>query len=174
MGETKLISRTGQTPSSCRKPSLGRTALASRPAVGHLPGNKKADELARLQAKGRRQDNRVTFQEKKTLIRSVLGQYTKRDDFHFLEQWQQVVVRRHGPQPTQCPHVQENEVAPSPICSCSLEDQTAERILQRCPLLQTARTNVWPTAVQLHTKQKTNWRRQLHSSCRLDSQCNGD
>ena len=22
----------------------------------------------------------------------------------------------------------------------------------RCPLLQTARTNVWPTAVQLHTK----------------------
>ena len=25
-------------------------------------------------------------------------------------------------------------------------------ILQRCPLLRTARTNVWPTAVQLHTK----------------------
>ena len=27
-----------------------------------------------------------------------------------------------------------------------------EHIQQRCPLLQTARTNVWPTAVQLHTK----------------------
>ena len=27
-----------------------------------------------------------------------------------------------------------------------------EHILQRCPLLQTARANVWPTAVQLHTK----------------------
>jgi len=33
-----------------------------------------------------------------------------------------------------------------------LEDQTAEHILQRCPLLQTTRTNAWPTAVQLHTK----------------------
>ena len=33
-----------------------------------------------------------------------------------------------------------------------LENQMAEHILQRCPLLQTARTNVWPTAVQLHTK----------------------
>ena len=33
-----------------------------------------------------------------------------------------------------------------------LENQMAEQILQRCPLLQTARTNVWPTAVQLHTK----------------------
>ena len=42
--------------------------------------------------------------------------------------------------------------APSPICNCSLEDQTAEHILQRCPLLQRERTNMWPTAVQLHTK----------------------
>ena len=33
-----------------------------------------------------------------------------------------------------------------------LEDQTAEHILQRCPRLQTTRTNAWPTAVQLHTK----------------------
>jgi len=44
------------------------------------------------------------------------------------------------------------KLAPSPICDCGLEDQTAEHILQRCPLLQTARTSVWPTAGQLHTK----------------------
>ena len=44
------------------------------------------------------------------------------------------------------------KLAPSPACNCGLEDQTAEYILQRCPLLQTARTNVWPTAVQLHIK----------------------
>ena len=40
----------------------------------------------------------------------------------------------------------------SPTCNCALEDQTAKHILQRCPLLQSARTNVWPMAVQLHTK----------------------
>ena len=44
------------------------------------------------------------------------------------------------------------KLAPSPICNCGLEDQMAKHTLQRCPLLQTARTNVWPTAVQLHTK----------------------
>ena len=44
------------------------------------------------------------------------------------------------------------KLAPSPTCNCGLKDQTAEKILQRCPLLQTARTSVWPTAVQLHTK----------------------
>ena len=69
------------------------------------------------------------------------------------------------------------KLASSPICNCGLEDQIAEHILQRCPLLQTARTNVWPTAVQLPpncTAARRNWRRQLHSSCRLDSQCSGD
>ena len=43
--------------------------------------------------------------------------------------------------------------ASSPTCNCGLEDQTAEHILQsRYPFLQTARTNLWPTAVQLRTK----------------------
>ena len=51
------------------------------------------------------------------------------------------------------PHMfRKMKLAPSPTCNCGLEDQTAEHILHRCPLLQTARTNVWPTAVQLHTK----------------------
>ena len=44
------------------------------------------------------------------------------------------------------------KLAPSPTCNCGLEDRTAEHILQRCPLLQTARQNVWSTAVQLDTK----------------------
>ena len=44
------------------------------------------------------------------------------------------------------------KLAPSSTCNCGLEDQTAEHMLQRCPLLLTARTDVWPTAVQLHNK----------------------
>ena len=44
------------------------------------------------------------------------------------------------------------KLAPSPACNCGLEDQTAKHILQRRLFLQTARTNVWPTAVQLHNK----------------------
>ena len=69
------------------------------------------------------------------------------------------------------------KLTPSPTCSCGLEDQTAEHILQRCPLLQTTRKNVWPTAVLLHTKTYAtyrNWRRRPHPSCRLDFQCSGD
>ena len=40
--------------------------------------------------------------------------------------------------------------APSPTFNGVLEDQTAEHVLQRCPFLcETAKQNVWPTAVQL-------------------------
>ena len=45
------------------------------------------------------------------------------------------------------------KLAPSPTCNCGLEDQTAEHILQSCPLLQTASTNVWPKAVYAATHQ---------------------
>ena len=33
------------------------------------------------------------------------------------------------------------KLAPSPVCNCSLEDQTAEHLLQRCPLLQNSSKN---------------------------------
>ncbi|KAK7100481.1 hypothetical protein V1264_023430 [Littorina saxatilis] len=40
----------------------------------------------------------------------------------------------------------------SPTCSCGLEDQTTEHILQRCTILESLRKTVWPTAVSLHCK----------------------
>ena len=100
------------------------------PAHCGFPGNEKADEVATLGAKGREKDNSVTFQEKKTLVRAALGQRTERDDFHFLDRWQQVVVMRlrHRTQPNQRPH--------APDSNSGFED---EQILQRCALLQTVR-----------------------------------
>ena len=79
---------------------------------------------------------------------------TLRDDFCFLDMWQQVVVMRlrTGHNRLNAHMFETMKLAPSPICNCSLDDQTAEHIPQRCLLLQTARTTVWPTAVQLHIK----------------------
>ena len=108
-----------------------------------------------LLPKGRQQDNSVTFQEKKTLIREALGQRTERDDHHFLDRWQQVVATRlrTGHNRLSAHTFRKMKLAPSATCSCGLEDQTAEHILQRCPLLQTASTNVWPKAVYAATHQ---------------------
>ena len=78
--------------------SRSQAAQTSTPAVGTSPlwspGNEKADELAKLEAKGRQQDNRATFQERKTFTRAALEQGTERDEFHFFDRRQQVVVMR--------------------------------------------------------------------------------
>ena len=52
------------------------------------------DELSKGGANGRQQDNSVTVQEKKTMIRAVLRQRNERDDFHTIDRWQQVMVKR--------------------------------------------------------------------------------
>ena len=84
----------------------------------------------------------------------ICERITERDDFHFLDLWQQVVVKRlrTGHDRLSAHMSRKMKLAPSPTCNCGLEDQTAEHILQKCPLLQTARRNMWTTAVQLHTK----------------------
>ena len=60
--------------------STDKVVLQWAPAHCGLPGDEKVDELATLGAKGRQQDNSVTFQEKKILISETLGQCTERDD----------------------------------------------------------------------------------------------
>ena len=96
----------------------------------------------------------IVTPSKKRRPSSALGQCTEKDDFHFLDRWQQVVVMRlcMGHNRLNAQMFKQMKLAPSPICNCGLDDQVAEHILQKCQLLQTARTNVWPTAVQLHTK----------------------
>ena len=68
------------------------------------------------------------------------------------------------------------KLAPSPICDWELEDQTAEHILQRCPLLQTKETCGQRRSIYTpnSTAAGRNWRRQIHSTCRLYFQCSGD
>ena len=95
----------------------------------------------------------VTFQEKKTLIRAALGQRTEKDDFRFrLDRWQQVVVMslHVGHSRLNAPMFREMKLAPSPICNCGLEDQTAEHTAE-VPASADSETK-WPKAVQLHTK----------------------
>ena len=78
--------------------------------------------------------------------------------FHFLQLRQQVVVMtlRAGHNRLHAHVSRKMKLAPSPTCSCSVEDQMAEHVqtqyCTKCPLQQIAGWNVWPTAVLLHTK----------------------
>jgi len=106
-----------------------------------------------------KEDNKTTASsspKKKTLIRAAPGQRTEREDFHFRDRWQQVVVKRlrTGHTRLNAHMFKKMKPAPLPTCNLQLEDQTAEHTLQSCPLLQTTRQTVWPAAVQLHIHTK--------------------
>ena len=105
--------------------------------------------------------------------------------------WQQVVVMvvmvaagcghdiTHGPQPTQCPHVQENEAGT--ITNLQLRPRrpdgrtyTACRDAGFCRQQEQMCGQQQSSYTPNSTVARRNWRRQLHSSCILDSQCSGD
>ena len=44
------------------------------------------------------------------------------------------------------------KLAPSPTCPCGREEQTVEHVLQRCPLYEATREDVWPVSTSLTTK----------------------
>ena len=44
------------------------------------------------------------------------------------------------------------KLAPSPTCPCGREEQTTEHVLQRCPLYEATREDVWPVCTSLTTK----------------------
>ena len=131
-----------------------RVALQWIPAHCGIPGNEAADELAKLGAGEAQPDNSVSFTEKRTLVKAAMRPKTTRDAYDFLERWQQVVIMRlrTGHNRLNAHMNRKMKLAPSPTCNCGLGDQTAEHILQDCPLLQGHRETVWPEATSLRAK----------------------
>ena len=162
------------------------------PAVGTSPLRSsrrwKSGELATLGAKGRQQDNSVTFQEKMILISETLGQCTERDDSTSSTSHSRLLDYAWATTDS------------TPTCTCrKMKFGTITNLQQwswrpldcwthiyiyikycwdACFYSQQEQ-NVRPTAAQLHIKQFSmvagrNWKRWPHSSCRLDSQCSGN
>ena len=103
-----------------------RVALQWVPAHCSLPGNEKADDRARQswsQRKTTRQQRHLP--KNKTLIGAAPGQRAERDDFHFLDRWQQVVVKRlrTGHTRLNAHMFKKMKPAPLPTCNLQLEDQ---------------------------------------------------
>jgi len=131
-----------------------RVVLQWVPAHCGIPGNERADQLAKTGARGHQPENSVSFTEKKTLVKAKMRTQPTRDPLHFLERQQQVAIMR-----LRTGHCRLNshlhkkmKLVPSPSCPCGLEDQTPEHVLQTCPLLKGTREDVWPTPTPLHTK----------------------
>ena len=140
--------------------ALQQVAATRRAVLQWIPGhcgiseNEQVDILAKEGARGEQHANNVSFSEKKTLVRALTMLRSQRDDYHLLSRMQQVVLVRlrtgHNRLNSHVPS--KLKLAPSPTCPCGQEDQTTEHILQRCPLHEATRKDVWPVSTLLMTK----------------------
>ena len=76
------------------------------------------------------------------------------DDYHTLDREGQVTLPRlrtiHNRLNSHM-HRKMNLV-PSPLCTCGIEDQTTEHILQKCPAYQHLRQQIWSDGTSLYQK----------------------
>ena len=79
------------------------------------------------------------------MIKTFMKPKPVKDDYHLLDRTEQsILVRlRTGHNRLNAHMHKKLKLSPSPECCCELEDQTAEHILQRCPLLEQKRKEVW-------------------------------
>ncbi|XP_041379145.1 uncharacterized protein LOC121391659 [Gigantopelta aegis] len=131
-----------------------RVALQWIPAHCGIPGNEEADRLAKLGANHVQPSNNISFSEKKTLIKAANRPRTEQDDYHLLSRLEQVTLLRlrTGHNRLNAHMFRKFKLAATPTCSCGLEDQTAEHILQACPIHQDLRQAEWPIETAIHTK----------------------
>ena len=124
------------------------------PAHCGVPGNEQADRLAKEGAGGEQPNNCISYSEMRSVIRSLTTPTRSRDDYHLMTREQQsVLVRlRTGHNRLNWHMHRKLKLVPSPTCPCGEADQTAEHILQSCPLHQAARIKNWPEGAPLSTK----------------------
>jgi hypothetical protein len=77
-----------------------------------------------------------------------------KDNHHYLDRKEQITIfrLRTGHNRLNAHYMYKLKLAASPKCSCGNDNQTAEHILQRCPLLEQQRKAVWPVETRIQTK----------------------
>ncbi len=92
----------------------------------------------RTSTQGDQPHNSVTNEETGTVIKTLTKPKPAKDDYHG---WEQVTITklRTGHNRLNAHMYAKLKLSPSPRCACGLEEQTAEHILQRCPLLEQKR-----------------------------------
>ena len=131
-----------------------RVAVQWIPAHCGISGNEQADRLAKTGAQSEQPNTVPSYQEKKTMIKSLLKPRVEKDDYHILNRQEQVTILRLRSGHNRLNHhlATKLKLVPSPLCPCGKANQTAEHILQECELHNTLRQAIWPAETPIQTK----------------------
>ena len=153
-----------------------QTTLQWVPAHVGIPGNERADRLAKEGSQLPQPTIPATYEETKTLLRSRFrrgwvamngGYQAHQDSIRMLERRQQTTIYRL--RTGHCSlraHLKRIGVAATSLCECGLADQTPSHVLQDCPLHDDRRQRIWPGGGDLYSKL---WgtAAQLHVTCQF-------
>ena len=143
-------------------PEKCTTVLQWIPAHCGIPGNERADRLAKSGSKHQQPNVPSTYQEVKTLLRNKRTREWKRrtgdynasaDPINILQRSEQTTIFRL--RTGHCglkSHLKRIGVANSAQCDCRTADQTVHHVLQDCPLLDAQRAQTWSQEVSTTTK----------------------
>ena len=131
-----------------------RVTLQWIPAHCGVPGNELADKLAKQGAQKEQLNADVSYQEKVTIIKTLMRPRQEKDAFHQLSRPEQVIMvrLRSGHNRLNAHMYRKFKLVPAPTCPCDEEEQTTEHVLQRCKRFHQERIAIWPSETSLQQK----------------------
>ena len=139
-----------------------RLVLQWIPGHCYIKGNEQADSLAKEGSAMNQIETDMSLEESKTQIRTAIYQrwienhpnYSKTDAYHRLNREGQTIIFRHRSGHNRLnKHMHTKfKIGTSPNCPCGNIAQTAEHILQDCPLHAELRQQTWPKPSTLDDK----------------------
>ena len=131
-----------------------RVVLQWIPAHCGIRGNEEADRLAKLGAGHEQETNSVSYDEMKTIIKSLFRTPQVQDSYHSLTRQEQVIIfrLRSGHNRLRSHMHRCYRIGPTALCPCGEADQTAEHILQSCRNYKLLRDKIWVTTTRLNDK----------------------
>ena len=124
------------------------------PSHCNLHGNETADSLAKEGTTQEQVDRSTSYSEAKTIIKAKLqskwiqqhSRYNRTDPYYLLTRQEQVVVFRLRTGHNRLNHhlYTKFRIGRTEQCPCETGSQTAEHLLQSCPLHDALRRRTWP------------------------------
>ena len=135
--------------------NYSRIVMQWIPAHCKIPGNERADDLAKKGSKMEQVERPVTYQEAKGIIKEIAKPPRQEpDDYHLLNRAGQTIIfrLRTGHNRLNYHMYTKLKIGRTPLCACETAPQTSQHILQACPLLDSEREKCWPTQTSIERK----------------------